>query len=148
MGLRVHQHYGYRIHYELRGEFGSRSFERRYPGYKPCQQACADMFRGSPVGLCESMLMRECLGVYGSQGYVGRYDPLYVMAQSLTPLATSSVWTPRAILWIDEMRLGPWPSEDEDEELPRRDMDSPWCRYTVNSSEGSLSHFYSGINSL
>ena len=71
LGIIVHQHYGYRIHYELRGEFGSRSFERRYPGYQPCQQACADMVRGSPGGLCECMLMRECLGVYGSQEYVG-----------------------------------------------------------------------------
>ena len=72
LGVIVHQHYGYRIHYELRGEFGSRSFEQRYPGYQPCQQACADMVRGSPGDLCECMLMRECLGVYVSQGYVGR----------------------------------------------------------------------------
>ena len=71
LGVIVYQHYGYRIHYELRGEFGSRSLERRYSGYQPCQQACADMVRGSPGVLCECMLMRECLGVYGSQEYVG-----------------------------------------------------------------------------
>ena len=70
------------------------------------------------------------------------------MALSLTTLVTSSVWTPRAVLWLNEMRLGPWPSEDEDDELPRRDMDSPWCRCTVTSSEGALSNFYNGINSL
>ena len=28
LGVTVHQHYGYRIHFELRGEFGSPSFER------------------------------------------------------------------------------------------------------------------------
>ena len=53
LGVIVHQHYGYRVHYELKGVFGSRSFERRYPGYQSCQRACVDMVRGSPVGLCE-----------------------------------------------------------------------------------------------
>ena len=68
----VHQLYGYRLHYELRGEFVSHSFERRYPGYQPCKRACADIVRVSPGGLCECMLMRECLAVYGSREYVGR----------------------------------------------------------------------------
>ncbi len=110
LGVIVHQHYGYRVHYELRAEFGSRSFERRYPGYQPCKQACVDMVRGSPLDLCECMLMRESLAVYGSRGYVGRYKPLCVMALSLTTLATNSVWSPRAVLWLHEMRLGPWPT--------------------------------------
>ena len=92
--------------------------------------------------------MRESFAVYGSRGYVGRYEPLCVMALSLTTLATNSVWSPRAVLWLDDMRLGPWPKDDEDDGLPRRDMDSPWCGYTVTSSEGALSHFYGGINSL
>ena len=133
LGVIVHQHYGYQVHYELRGDFGSRCFERRYPGYQPCQRACADMVRHSPGGLCECMLMRECLAVYGSREYVVRYEPLCVMALSLTTFATSSFWSPRAVLRLDEMRLGPWPSDDEDDGLPRRDMDSPWCGCTVTS---------------
>ena len=86
--------------------------------------------------------------MYSSREYVSLYVPLYVMALSLTILATSSVWSPRAVLWLDEMRLGPWPAEDEDDGLPRRDMDSQWCGCTVTSSEGALSYFYSGINSV
>ena len=148
LGLSVHQLYGYRVHYELRGEFGSHSFERRYPRYQPCKWACADMVRFSPGGLCEYMLMRECLAVYGSREYVGRYELLCVMALSLTTLATSSVWSPRAVLWLDEMRLGPWPSDDEDDGLPWRDIYSPWCGCTVTSLEGALSYFYGGINSI
>ena len=46
LGLTVHQHYGYRIHYELRREFGSRTFERRYPSYSACNRVCVVMVRG------------------------------------------------------------------------------------------------------
>ena len=86
--------------------------------------------------------------MYGSREYVGRYEPLRVMALSLTSMATNSVWTPRSVLWLDEMRLGPWPADDEDDGLPRRDVDSPWRGCTVTSSEGVLSYFYGGINSI
>ena len=74
--------------------------------------------------------------MYGSIEYAGRYEPLCVMALSLTTLANCSVWSPRPVLWLDEMRLGPWPAHDENDGLPRLDVDSPRCGCTVTSSEG------------
>ena len=76
LGIIVYQHYGYRIHYELRGEFSSRTFERRYHIYRSCSQVCIDMVRGYPQGLCNCMLMRECLAVYGTLEYACRYAHL------------------------------------------------------------------------
>ena len=130
LGVIVHQHYGYRIHYELRGEFGSRSFERGYPDYQSCQRACVNMVLGYSEGLCECMLMRENLQVYGSFAYAGRYEPLCVGA-----VLNNSVWSPRHVLWLDEMWLGSWPAGNEQvDDLPRRDEDSKWCRCVVTSS--------------
>ena len=71
------------------------------------------------------MLMRESLAVYGSIEYAGLFAPLCVGAVVNSVLATFSVWSPRPNLWLDEMRLGPWPAPDEDDGLPRRDEDSP-----------------------
>ena len=145
LGIIVYQHYGYRIHYELRGEFSSRTFERRYPIYRSCSQVCIDMVRGYPEGLCNCMLMRECLAVYGTLEYAGRYAHLCVGAIRNSVLAPLSAWSPRPTLWQDEMRLGPWPAGDDDG-LPRRDEDSPWCMCTVTTSEGALTYFYNGID--
>ena len=73
LGITVQQHYGYRMHYELRGVYGSRAFERRFPSYESCSQLCVDMVRGFPEGLCNCVLMREYLDVYGTPEYAGRY---------------------------------------------------------------------------
>ena len=147
LGITVHQHYGYRIHYELRGEFGSHTFERRYPSYLACNRVCVAMVRGYPEGLCNCVLVRECLSVYGSLEYAGRYGQFCVGAIANSVMATFSVWSPLPVLWLDEMRLGPWPALDEVDGLPRRDGDSPWCRCVV-TSEGTFSSFYEGINSI
>ena len=148
LGITVHQHYGYRIHYELRGEFGSLTFEWRYPSYTACNRVCVAMVRGYPEGLSNCVLMCECLSVYGSLEYAGRYWQFCVGATVNSVLATFSVWSPRPVLWLDEMRLGPWPALDEDDGLSRREEDSPSCRCTVISPEGTFSSFYEGINSL
>ena len=92
-------------------------------------------------------LMREGLQVYDTFPYAGRYEPLCVGALSNKTLATFSFWSPRHVLWLGEMWLGPWPALDEDG-LPRQDEDSPWCRYTVTSSKGIVNYFYEGINSI
>ena len=55
LGITMHQHYGYRVHFELGGEFGSRSFERRFSGYQSCKHFCISVIRGYPEGLCECM---------------------------------------------------------------------------------------------
>ena len=106
------------------------------------------MVRGYPECLCSCRLMRECLDVYGTLELAGRYANLCVGAMVNCAFACLSVWSPRPTLWEDEMRLGPWPAEDEDDGLPRRDEDSPWCECTVTSSEGALTYFYAVINSL
>ena len=33
LGITVHQHYGYRLHYTWDGAFGNRCFKRRFPSY-------------------------------------------------------------------------------------------------------------------
>ena len=76
LGIAVHQHYGYRVHFELRGVFGSRSFERRFSGNQSCDRFCISVIRGYPEGLCECMLVREGFSVYASWPYAGRYEPL------------------------------------------------------------------------
>ena len=90
-----------------------------------CSQVCIDMVRGYPEGLSSCMLMREYLDVYGTLEYADRYAHLCVGAMVNCAFACLSVWSPRPTLWGDEMRLGPWPAEDKDDGLPRRDEDSP-----------------------
>ena len=106
------------------------------------------MFRGYPKRLCNCVLMRECLSVYGSREYDGRYGQFCVGATVNSVLATFSVWWPRPVLSLDEMRLGSWLALDEDDGLPRRNGDSPWCRCVVTSSERTFSLFCEGINSI
>ena len=55
----IHQHYGYRVHFELRGEFGSRIFERRFCCNRTCDRFCISIIRGYPEGLCVCMLVWE-----------------------------------------------------------------------------------------
>ena len=138
------------MYYELGGAFGSHAFERCFPTYETCCQHCVDIVRGFPEGLCNCVLMREYLDVYGSAEYARRYDHLCVGAILNITLAWHTVWSPRATLWLDEMRLGPWPADDDDDGLPRRDGDSAWCRCVVTSSEGVLhpSFLREIINSL
>ena len=52
LGVTIHQHYGYRIHFELRGKFGSRSFERQFCCNRTCDRFCISILRGYPEGLC------------------------------------------------------------------------------------------------
>ena len=66
LGIIMHQHYGYRVHFELRCEFGSRSFERRFRGYQSCNRFCISVIRGYTEGLCECMLVREGISFYAS----------------------------------------------------------------------------------
>ena len=150
LGITVHQHYGYRMHFQLGGAFGSHTFERRFPTYETCRELCVDIARGLLEGLCNCVLQREYLDVFGSAEYARRYDYLCVGAILNITLARHTVWSLRGALWLDEMRLGPWPAVDEDDGLPRRDEDSAWCRCVVTSSEGLLPSSYQRalINSL
>ena len=59
LGITVHQHYGYRMHYEIGGAFGSHASETRFPTYETCSQHCVDIVRGFPEGLCNCVFMRE-----------------------------------------------------------------------------------------
>ena len=126
LGVVAQQHYGYRVYFEIKGEFGSRNFETRFPSYRSCHRFCICVVRGSPVGLCECMVMREGLKVRCRLLYIGRYEPLCAEA-----LLNKTLW--------EEMRWKPWP-ETEVKDLPRRGRDSgdkgPWCNCTVTSSGG------------
>ena len=55
----VHEPYGYRFHFELRGEFGTRSFARWFRCNRSCDRFCIDVLRGYPEELCVCMLVRE-----------------------------------------------------------------------------------------
>ena len=132
LGITVHQHYGYRIHFELRGEFGSRSFERRFCCNRTCDRFCISIIRGYPEGLCVCMLVRERFSPRASWPYAGRYEPLCAAgAFRYTPAEPGQKsWTPRQIKSIDEavwrLCLG------EEEDLPRTGV-SRWCGCTVTS---------------
>ena len=73
-GITMHQHYGYRVHFELRDEFGSRSFVRRFGGYQSSNRFCISVIRGYPEELC--MLVLEGIIFYASWPYARRYAPL------------------------------------------------------------------------
>ena len=105
----VHHHFGYRIHFEFRGEFGSRSFERWFRSFAACERSCADIVQGYPEGLCECMLMREWITMYSTLEYGGRYEPLCAGGRLSGPLWKGLfIWTPRRILSLDEKRLRPY----------------------------------------
>ena len=76
LGIAVQQHYGYRVHFELRGEFGSRSFERLFRCNQSCDRFCISVIRGYPEGLCVCMLVLEWFSVCASWPYAGQYEPL------------------------------------------------------------------------
>ena len=80
LGITVHQHYGYRMHYELGGAFGSRPFERRFPTYETCSQHCVDIVRSFPEVLCNCVLMREYLDFSARRSMLGG-TITYVSAQ-------------------------------------------------------------------
>ena len=70
---------------------------------------------------------------------------LCVGAVLCNTLATFSVWSPRHVLWLDEMRLGPRPPGNEQVDgLPRQDEHSQWCRCVVTYSEGTRFYFCEG----
>ena len=99
LGITVHQHYGYRVHYTWDGAFGNRCFERRFPSYGTLSHFCITLINGVPAGLCSCIFIRQ--GVYGYQGSV-LGDVLDLMhyrmafcAQGLAP------YIPQ---WLD----GPW----------------------------------------
>ena len=58
MGVAVHQHYDFRMHLELKGAFGSRSFERRLPDYKSLTHFCTTLTDGYLEGLCACVPVR------------------------------------------------------------------------------------------
>ena len=66
LGIAVHQHYGCRVHFEVRGEFGSRSFEWRFRCNRSCDRFCISVISGYPEGLCVCMLVREGFSVRAS----------------------------------------------------------------------------------
>ena len=136
LGVTIHQHYGYRIHFELRGEFGSRSFERRFCCNRTCERFCISIIRGYPEGLCVCMLVREGFSPRTSWHYAGRYEPLCAAgAFRYTPTEPGvKSWTPRQIKAIDEAvwRLCLRDEEGEEGDLPQTDV-SRWCGCTITS---------------
>ena len=143
----MHQHYGYRVHFELKGEFGNRSFDMRFPSYRSCYCFCVSIVQTCPEGLCECMVMREGMKVNGSFVFAGRYEPICAGAlTNKTVWKSLYVWSPQHILSLDEMRRKPWP-EAEEEDLPRRERNSHWCTCIVTSSEGAR-YFATGVNKL
>ena len=120
LGVTLHQHYGYRIHFELRGEFGSRSFERWFRCNRSCDRFCIDIIRGYPEGLCVCMLVREGFSPRTSWHYAGRYDSLCAAgAFGYIPAEPGlKVWTPRQVKAIDEAVWRLCQLEEEEEDLP------------------------------
>ena len=68
LGITVHQHHGYRVHYGWNGAFGNRCFERRFPSYNSLSHVCVTMINGAPVGLCCCIMILE--GIHGYRGPV------------------------------------------------------------------------------
>jgi hypothetical protein len=58
LGVLVHQHFGYRVHYTWEGTFGSRSFERRFESYDSVSDFCSTVETGTPEGLCSCVIAR------------------------------------------------------------------------------------------
>ena len=57
LGVLVHSHSHFRIHLELRGVLGSRSFERRLPDYKSMARFTVSLLTDAPEGLCACIVM-------------------------------------------------------------------------------------------
>jgi hypothetical protein len=76
LGYPVHQHFGFRMHYDWNGAFGNRCFERRFRSYDSLAYFCTTLVNGTPEDLCCCTLVRE---VYGYHGWVfGQvFDLLY-----------------------------------------------------------------------
>ena len=96
LGVTIHQHYGYRIHFELRGEFGSRSFERRFCYNRTCERFCISIIRGYPEEICVCILVQEGFPPTSCH-YAGRYEPLCAAEEfRYTPTEPGvKSWTPR-----------------------------------------------------
>ena len=57
LGVLVHLHSGFRIHLELKGVFGSRSFERRLPDYITMARFCSSLLADIAEGLFACIVM-------------------------------------------------------------------------------------------
>ena len=55
LDITVHQHQGYRVHYEWNGAFGNRCFERRFPSYNSLSQFCITLINWTPGDLCSCL---------------------------------------------------------------------------------------------
>ena len=69
LGFMAHQHFGYRMHFDLEGAFGTRCLERRFPSYDSLSHFCVTWINGTPEGLCTCTIVREEIhenGVGGS----------------------------------------------------------------------------------
>jgi hypothetical protein len=59
LGVLLHQHYGYRMHYTCNRAFGNRSFERRFRSYDSVLDFWTSVIAGTPEGLCACITGRE-----------------------------------------------------------------------------------------
>ena len=134
----MHQHYGYRVHFELRGEFCSRSFERRFRCNRSCDRFCVSIIRGYPEGLYVCMLVLEGFSARASWPYAGRYEPLCAaVSLRYTPAERGQKsWMLRQVKAIDEAVWRLCVGEMVEGPLPRTGS-GPWCGCTVTSSEGA-----------
>ena len=74
LGIMIHQHFGYRMHYTWDGSFGNRSFERRFKSYESVSDFCKTIVNGTPEGLCGCTIARDG-GIFRFLGTVS--DLLY-----------------------------------------------------------------------
>ena len=126
LGVVVHQHYGFRMHLELKGAFGSRSFERRLPDYKSLTHFCTTLIDGYPEWLCACVLVREVLTCYGGWDYGGRYD---LLCKRLEMCAGALLYV---LPCVRGHRLDPRQIKEGYEERPEA---PPSCGCTITTSE-------------
>jgi hypothetical protein len=62
LGLRVHQHYGFRMCYEWRGTFGTRSFSRRFRSYDAVVDFCISIVMSPLQGMANCIFTRAEFG--------------------------------------------------------------------------------------
>ena len=59
LDITVHQHFGFRMHYEWNGALGNWCFKRRFRSYDSLACVCTTLVIGTPESLCCCTLVRE-----------------------------------------------------------------------------------------